>query len=109
MKFYALALLHERGVVPAQLRLMYLSAGENLTYEPDEPELRRFERTLEAIWLAIRTAGETGDFRPNRTRMCDWCSHKALCPAWDGTPPAYPGWPESVDAPVDDALLDRME
>jgi putative RecB family exonuclease len=109
MKFYALALLHERGVVPAQLRLMYLSAGEYLTYEPDEPELRRFEHTLEAIWLAIRTAGETGDFRPNRTRMCDWCSHKALCPAWDGTPPEYPGWPESVDAPVDETLLDRME
>jgi putative RecB family exonuclease len=97
MKFYALALLHERGVVPAQLRLLYLADGEYLSYEPDEPELRRFERTLEAIWLAIRTAGETGDFRPNRTRMCDWCSHKALCPAWDGIPPEYPGWPEVAE------------
>ncbi|TQM45578.1 putative RecB family exonuclease [Pseudonocardia cypriaca] len=105
MKFYALALLQERGVVPTQLRLLYLADGEYLTYEPDEPELRRFERTLEAIWAAIRTAGETGDFRPNRTRMCDWCSHKALCPAWDGTPPEYPGWPESAE----DTVLDRME
>jgi putative RecB family exonuclease len=105
MKFYALALLQERGVVPTQLRLLYLADGEYLTYEPDEPELRRFERTLEAIWAAIRTAGETGDFRPNRTRMCDWCSHKALCPAWDGIPPEYPGWPESAE----DTVLDRME
>jgi putative RecB family exonuclease len=105
MKFYALALLQERGVVPTQLRLLYLADGEYLTYEPDEPELRRFERTLEAIWSAIRTAGETGDFRPNRTRMCDWCSHKALCPAWDGTPPEYPGWPESAE----ETVLDRME
>ena len=105
MKFYALALLQERGVVPTQLRLLYLADGEYLTYEPDEAELRRFERTLEAIWAAIRTAGETGDFRPNRTRMCDWCSHKALCPAWDGTPPEYPGWPESAE----DTVLDRME
>jgi putative RecB family exonuclease len=105
MKFYALALLQDRGVVPTQLRLLYLADGEYLTYQPDEPELRRFERTLEAIWSAIRTAGETGDFRPNRTRMCDWCSHKALCPAWDGTPPEYPGWPESAE----ETVLDRME
>jgi putative RecB family exonuclease len=96
MKFYALALLQQRGVVPAQLRLLYLADGESLTYEPEEAELRRFERTLEAIWLAIRTAGETGDFRPNRTRMCEWCSYQALCPAWDGTPPEYPGWPGSA-------------
>jgi putative RecB family exonuclease len=109
MKFYALALLHERGVVPTQLRLLYLADAEYLSYEPDEPELRRFERTLEAIWLAIRTAGETGDFRPNPTRMCDWCSHKALCPAWDGTPPEYPGWPESAEETVEETVLDRME
>jgi putative RecB family exonuclease len=100
MKFYALALLQERGVVPTQLRLLYLADGEYLTYEPDEAELRRFERTLEAIWSAIRTAGETGDFRPNRSRRCEWCSHKAFCPAWDGTPPEYPGWPDVTVEPL---------
>lgn len=94
MKFYALALLQLRGVVPTQLRLMYLADGESLTYEPDADELWRFARTLDAIWLAITTAGAAGDFRPNRSRMCDWCSHKALCPAWNGTPPVYPGWPQ---------------
>ncbi|MFC4947730.1 RecB family exonuclease [Pseudonocardia sp. GCM10023141] len=105
MKFYALALLQLRGVVPAQLRLLYLADVEALTYEPDEEELRRFERTLDAIWLAIRTAGETGDFRPNRGRMCEWCSHKALCPAWEGTPPAYPGWPQ--EQPGEETPADR--
>lgn len=94
MKFYALALLQARGVVPAQLRLYYLADTEALTYEPEEQELRRFARTLEAIWSAILEAGRTGDFRPNRGPMCRWCDHKALCPAWEGTPPPYPGWPE---------------
>jgi putative RecB family exonuclease len=94
MKFYALALLQLRGVVPAQLRLLYLSDdGETLSYTPDEAELRRFERTLEAIWAAVLRAGEDGDFRPNPGRMCRWCSYQALCPAFDGTPPPYPGWP----------------
>ncbi|WP_308258967.1 RecB family exonuclease [Pseudonocardia sp. H11422] len=98
MKFYALVLLHLRGVVPTQLRLMYLADSEALTYQPDEAELRRFERTLDAIWQAILTAGRSGDFRPNPSRLCDWCSHRPLCPAWDGTPPEYPGWPEPEGA-----------
>jgi putative RecB family exonuclease len=109
MKFYALALLQQRGVVPAQLQLLYLADGESLTYEPDEAELRRFERTLDAIWLAIRTAGENGDFRPNPSRMCEWCSHKALCPAWDGTPPEYPGWPDTAEASAEETVLDRTD
>jgi putative RecB family exonuclease len=109
MKFYALALLQQRGVVPAQLRLLYLADGESLTYEPDEAELRRFERTLEAIWLAIRTAGEHGDFRPNPSRMCEWCSHKALCPAWEGTPPEYPGWPDTAEVSAEETVLDRTD
>jgi putative RecB family exonuclease len=106
MKFYALALLHLRGVVPTQLRLLYLADGESLTYQPDEAELRRFERTLDAIWLAIRTAGRSGDFRPNPSRLCDWCSHRPLCPAWGGIAPPYPGWPGADAAgelPVDRA------
>jgi len=98
MKFYALALLHLRGVVPAQLRLIYLADGQCLTYEPEEQELRRFEHTLDALWDAVRTAGATGDFRASPSRMCDWCSHKIRCPAWDGAPPPYPGWPTATDA-----------
>jgi putative RecB family exonuclease len=106
MKFYALVLWRLRGVVPRQLLLMYLSDRQNLAYQPDEAELRRFERTLEAIWEAILKAGKTGDFRPNRSRLCDWCDHKALCPEFGGTPPPYPGWPEpdpGVETPLDRA------
>jgi putative RecB family exonuclease len=101
MKFYALALLHLRGVVPTQLRLLYLADSEALTYAPDEQELRAFERTLDAIWAAILIAGATGDFRPNPGPMCEWCSHRALCPSWEGTPPPYPGWPAGPAAEED--------
>ena len=106
MKFYALTVLLTRGVVPSQLRLMYLADGESLTYRPDEPELRRFARTLEAIWSAILRAGHSGDFRPNPSRLCDWCSHRSLCPAFGGTLPDYPGWPEAqLDG--EESSLDR--
>jgi putative RecB family exonuclease len=90
MKFYALVLWRTRGVVPRQLRLMYLADTDTLSYAPDADELVRFERTVMAIWAAIERAMQTGDFRPSPSRLCDWCDHKALCPAFGGTPPPFP-------------------
>lgn len=93
MKFYAVALFRSRGVPPTRLRLIYLADGQLLDYSPDRDELLRFEKTLMAIWRAIQSAGETGDFRPNPSRLCDWCPYQQRCPAFGGTPPPYPGWP----------------
>jgi putative RecB family exonuclease len=98
MKFYAVALLRLRGVVPARLRLLYLADSQVLDYSPDLAELERFEKTLMAIWHAIQKSGETGDFRPNPSKLCSWCTHQDLCPAFGGTPPPYPGWPENFGA-----------
>ena len=98
MKFYAVALLRSRGVLPTRLRLIYLADGQVLDYSPDHDELLRFERTLMAIWRAIQSAGATGDFRPHPSRLCDWCPHQSLCPSFGGTPPPYPGWPDHARA-----------
>ena len=108
MKFYALAILRIRGIVPCQLRLLYLADQQVLSYTPDEVELIRFERTLAAIWSAIQRAARSGDFRPNPSRMCDWCDHQSRCPAFGATPPPYPGWPVFSGADAESAR-DRAE
>jgi putative RecB family exonuclease len=90
MKFYALVLWRTRGVVPAMLQLVYLGNGEMLRYVPDEADLRATERKVEAIWRAIRTAEESGDWRPQRSKLCEWCSFQAFCPQFGGTPPPLP-------------------
>lgn len=90
MKFYALVIWRTRGVVPAMLQLVYLGNGEILRYVPDERDLLATERKVEAVWHAIRRAQESGDWRPNPSRLCDWCAHQAICPAWGGTPPPLP-------------------
>lgn len=100
MKFYAVALLRSRGVLPARLRLIYLADGQVLDYTPDRDELLRFEKTLMAIWRAIQSAGQTGDFPPHTSRMCAWCPHQQRCPAFGGTPPPYPGWPQGSAEPA---------
>jgi putative RecB family exonuclease len=108
LKFYALVLWRTSGTVPTQLRLMYLADRDTLTYQPDADELARFERTLVAVWRAIERAVERQDFRPSPSRLCAWCDHQALCPAFGGTPPPYPtglgssaaGLPPATDAPL---------
>ena len=90
MKFYALVLWRLRGVIPRQLQLIYLGNGEIVRYEPDEDDLLATERKVNALWEAIRLADEVREWQPNRSRACDWCSFKAVCPAWGGTPPPVP-------------------
>ncbi|NES13111.1 MULTISPECIES: PD-(D/E)XK nuclease family protein [Micromonospora] len=90
LKFYALVLWRTRGVVPRVLRLLYLKDAEVCDYAPDAEELVRFERTVVALWQAIEQATARQDFRPRPSRLCDWCSHQALCPSFGGTPPPFP-------------------
>ncbi|MEU6025046.1 PD-(D/E)XK nuclease family protein [Micromonospora sp. NPDC047134] len=90
LKFYALVLWRTRGVVPRVLRLLYLRDAEVCDYAPEEEELVRFERTVVALWRAIEQATTAQDFRPRPSRLCDWCSHQALCPSYGGTPPPFP-------------------
>ncbi|HEV7208692.1 MAG TPA: PD-(D/E)XK nuclease family protein [Mycobacteriales bacterium] len=90
LKFYALVLWRTRGVIPAVLQLLYLADRQRLSYTPAEAELVAFERQLTALWQAIQTALETGDFRANKGPLCAFCDHQARCPAFGGTPPPYP-------------------
>lgn len=90
MRFYALALWRLRGEVPRMLQLVYLGSGEVMRYEPDEADLLAMERKVVALWQAITHAHTSGDWRPNKSKLCDWCNHKALCPAWGGSPPPLP-------------------
>lgn len=109
LKFYALVVLRTRGILPAQLRLIYLADEQILTYAPDAEELDRFERTLSALWAAILAAGRTGDFPPSTSWLCGYCDYKPLCPAHGGTPPVYPGWPEAVAGTLDPTAFDETQ
>lgn len=96
MRFYGLAWWRLTGTVPARLQLMYLASAETLTLDPDEDDLRATEREVLALRHAIAQAADSGEFAPVRSRLCDWCSHQSLCPAWGGTPPPLPPrdtWP----------------
>ncbi|MCA1710557.1 MAG: RecB family exonuclease [Actinobacteria bacterium] len=100
MKFYALVLWRTRGTIPKLLQLMYLGDREVLRYSPDEADLLAVERKLFALWEAIEKATQLQDFRPRRSRLCDWCDHQALCPEFGGTPPPFPAAVPGPDEPL---------
>jgi putative RecB family exonuclease len=109
MKFYALTLWRAQGQVPALLQLMYLGNGEIVRYQPDESDLLATERKIEALWRAIERAYQAGDWRPRPGRICEWCAHQAICPAFGGTPPPLPPdapAPLTTDEPADLASCD---
>lgn len=82
MRFYALVIWRLRDVIPKRLQLVYLGNGEILHYEPNEEDLLVTERTIEALREAINTAYATGHWQAKTSRLCDWCAHKAICPAF---------------------------
>ena len=102
MKFYALVLWRLRGEIPHLLQLVYLGNGEIVRYQPDLQDLLGVERKIKALWAAIERAAVLGDWRPSPSRLCDWCEHRSLCPAWGGTPPDLPD--DAATRAVDPAL-----
>lgn len=91
LKFYALMVYRLRGIVPEQLKLIYLADSRCLTYRPTEDELVAFERGVVALWRAITSAVRNADFPARRSSACQWCAHQSVCPEFGGTPPPYPG------------------
>ena len=84
--FYSLLCDRLFGRRPVRVQLMYLSRPEVLSICPSEQSVTGMERKALALYAAVERACARDDFRPNRTRLCDWCNFQAYCPAWGGDP-----------------------
>ncbi len=82
LRIYALIYWRIHGVLPHRLQLMYLGDGQLLRSAPTVSQLENTEKKLLAIADEIFTALETGQWRPRPSKLCDWCSFKAICPAF---------------------------
>src|SRR6185437_15924785 len=71
LKFYALMIYRLRGVVPAQLKLIYLADGLSLQYAPTEQELLSFQNAVGALWRAVSAALESGNFPARHDLMSE--------------------------------------
>jgi putative RecB family exonuclease len=81
LRVYALLYWKNEGVLPKLLQLIYLGDSRVIRSEPTEAQLRSTEKILRNIGDEILTAIETGHFPTKKSRLCDWCFFKTICPA----------------------------
>jgi putative RecB family exonuclease len=87
MRFYALLIERLRGRRPALLQLLYLRDGGTVVLHPTDEDLAQIEFEIRELWAQITAAARSGEFRPQKSKLCDWCNFQSLCPAFGGTPP----------------------
>ncbi len=84
LKIYALLVRRRTGRTPVELRLLYLNGPAMYRLAVDDRQLDAMDRQLRALWRAIERAMERDHFPPRPGKLCDWCSFRELCPAWQG-------------------------
>lgn len=81
LRVYALLYWRNEGVLPRLLQLLYLGDGKVIRSSPSEHDLEGTERILKNIGDEILSALESDFFPTKKSRLCDWCSFKPICPA----------------------------
>ncbi|MEA2974405.1 MAG: putative RecB family exonuclease [Actinomycetota bacterium] len=84
--FYAFLCEQVLGRRPSKIQLLYLSEPVAIVAEPSDQSIRGLQQRTSAIWTAVEKACDREDFRPHPSRLCDWCSFHAYCPAFGGDP-----------------------
>ena len=84
--FYAFLCQAVFGQIPSKIRLMYLKTGETIETVPSAQSVKFITTRTKAVWSAVERACTTGDFRPNTSNLCNYCSFQQWCPAFDGNP-----------------------
>lgn len=82
LRFYALVCWRAFGIIPHEIRLIYLSDPAVLSLHPHERMLLAFEKQLLALGSAIRRAISKDDWRARPTPYCMSCAFHGVCPAW---------------------------
>ncbi len=82
LRIYA-AIMQEIQMFPvSSLELIYLKDGVKFTEQVTAESLNSTVSRISKIKSMVDERCETGVFEPVKSRLCDWCSYKNICPAW---------------------------
>ena len=83
LRVYALIYWRTTGVIPRLLQLIYLGSAQLIRNSPSETDLISTEKVLLRIAEEIEMAMQSDKWTPRPSRLCDWCSFKNICPAFN--------------------------
>ena len=82
LKLYA-TMLHELDVAKvSSLQLLYLKDGVKFAHKVTDEDIDETISYVTQTYDGIMKACETGNFTYNKSKLCDWCTFKKMCPAW---------------------------
>ena len=83
LRFYGLLWFRIKNVVPKLLQLLYLGDAQTIRSYPTESDLLMAERKALKIGEDILISHEKDFWPTQKSRLCDWCSFKKICPAFN--------------------------
>ena len=86
LEMYAYMIRAMRGELPATLQLLYIKDGVRLTRAPTEQSMKFVATRTSAMYKAIESACNTGNFPTRRSGLCNFCAYKPWCPEFGGDP-----------------------
>lgn len=84
LRVYALLYWKSTGVLPRLLQLIYLGDGRMVKSNPSMKDVESVEKVLQRVAKDIFISTEKDYWPPKRSRLCDWCFFKSICPAHNG-------------------------
>ena len=81
LRIYALIYWKNTGVLPRLLQLIYMGDGRVVRNSPLESDLVITEKQLHSTAEEIIEATTSDNWPTKKSRLCDWCSFKPICPA----------------------------
>lgn len=82
LQIYA-TLLRDSGVADVtEIQLLFLKDGVTFRHQLVDEDFDRTIKYVQDSYDAIQNACETGEFPHRKSKLCDWCAYKSICPGW---------------------------
>ena len=82
LRFYGLLWFKKHGTIPKLLQLIYLGDKQILKSSPSQNDLLAAERKALQVGNEIKISMSKDYWPTQKSRLCDWCSFKKICPAF---------------------------
>lgn len=81
LRIYAALMMQDVPNV-TKLRLLYLKDGVSFSHDITDEGMAEIVNYVEDTHRLVVNSCESGDFPYKRSRLCDFCAYKPICPGW---------------------------
>lgn len=65
-----------------ELKLLYLKDGVAFSFDVTNESINEITQYVQETYDMVQKSCTTGEFAFKRSRLCDYCAYKSICPGW---------------------------